>query len=131
MEKSNKTKAIVLIIICTLFATAAQPLYKIGISRLSLSNSIISLITENIAVIAGLFFYGLAAIFLIFALKYGELSMTMPLMATSYIWVFIISIVFLHEKLSAQKLSGTLSIVAGIYLIANSGYKAENKIKRR
>jgi drug/metabolite transporter (DMT)-like permease len=67
--------------------------------------------------IAGVLFYGMATVFFIPALKGGELSVLYPLVATTYIWVSLLSVRFLNEKMNKFKWIGILSIILGVAFI--------------
>ncbi len=65
----------------------------------------------------GFIAYVLGTILFIPALKGGELSVLYPLVASTYVWVCLWSIRFLHEKMNAQKWIGIVLIVCGVALI--------------
>ena len=109
-----KPIAIVLMIVVTLVTTIAQILYKVGIDDLSFT--LISILT-NIPILTGLALYGLGAVLMITALKYGEVSKLYPIVATSYIWVAILSMILFNEHLTPLRWAGILVIIIGITLI--------------
>jgi len=111
-----KTKlwAIILMIVCTLFTSTAQILYKMGADRLNFD--IVSIIT-NWQLILGMTFYGLGAVLVIIALKGGEVSVLYPIVTSSYIWVSIGSVYFFREKMNSFKWIGILLIILGIIMI--------------
>lgn len=112
--------AMVIVLISTLLTSTAQLLWKLATKNLQLD---ISLFT-NYYLIGGFALYLVAAIILIKALKYGELSILYPLIALSYVWVAILSWQYLGESLSALKIIGVLIIVLGVTLIGiGSGEK--------
>ena len=111
----GKTKAIVLVTVCTLFSALGQLFYKLSAG--SFSFNLVSLIT-NYNLLLGLFFYFLGAILLIFALKFGELSTVYPFISLTFIWVFILGVILLHEPAGPFKVAGTLVIIGGVSLIA-------------
>ncbi len=119
--KMNKTKkAIFLVLICTIFTSLAQIFYKLGADRLSLD--IIAIIT-NWQIITGLALYGIGAILLIKALKLGDLSLLYPILATSYIWVGILSIFLFNESLSGLKWTGIILITLGVTYMGKGSSK--------
>ena len=67
--------------------------------------------------ILGFTAYALGTILFIPALRGGELSVLYPLVATTYIWVCLWSIRFLHEAMNVQKWLGIALIVCGVALI--------------
>lgn len=59
------------------------------------------------------------------ALKEGELSVLLPFLSLSYIWVVIIStIIFSTESISITKAISILLIVIGVSLIGKGGNKS-------
>jgi len=111
-----KTKiwAVGLILVCTLLTSSAQILYKIGSAKIEFN--LFSLIT-NAPLILGLGLYAIGAILLIIALKGGDLNVLYPIIATSYIWVSLLSIVFLNESLNLFRWIGIFLIVVGVSFI--------------
>jgi len=112
----TKTKlwAFGLILLCTLFTSVAQVLYKFGADKLSFD--ILSIIT-NYPLIIGLCLYGLSAVLLIIAFKGGEVSTLYPIIATSYVWVSILSIYFLSEVMTPLKWTGVIIIFLGVSFV--------------
>jgi len=109
-----KYTPILMVIICSVLAAVAQIFYKIGAGMLKLD--IISLAT-NYPLMIGMALYGLSAILLVLSLKRGKLSVLYPFIALSYIWVAMLSMVFLHESISLLKWAGFITIVVGVSLI--------------
>lgn len=112
-----KTKwwAIVLLIICTIFTSIGQILFKFGAEQLSFN---IEGIFFNIPLILGLISYGIGLIFLIIAFRGGDLSVLYPIIATSYVWVCIASPFFFQmDFMTLSKWIGVLVILVGVSLI--------------
>ncbi len=111
-----KTKlwAILLMVLCTIFTSSAQILYKMGVDKSSFD--IISLMT-NWQVIFGMILYGVGAVLVIIALRGGEVTVLYPIITSSYIWVSLASIYFFGEKMNLFKWIGIFLIVAGIVII--------------
>ncbi len=106
--------AIALILMSTLLNATAQILYKLGADKFAFD--IYSLAT-NYYVVAGLITYAVSAAIMIVALRYGELSLLYPIIATGYIWVTIATVYLLNESFNVYKLIGILMIIAGVSLI--------------
>jgi len=118
--KTNKTfRAIFLVILCTIFTSTGQILWKIASKNL---NSIHSIIT-NIPLIIGFICYALGAILLIISLKYGKLSILYPFVALSFIWVNIASIFIFKEVVSIYNWIGIFIIILGVSLIGYGSSK--------
>ncbi len=71
----------------------------------------------NKHLIAGLFFYGVGTILFVSALRGGEISVLYPLVATVYIWVSLLSLKMLNEKMTLFKIAGILLIILGVSFI--------------
>ena len=65
----------------------------------------------------GGFFYALSSVFFIVALRAGELSVLYPLVATTYIWVSLLSVRYLRERMNAYKWIGITTIIVGALFI--------------
>ena len=124
-KMQTKAWAIALMVFCTAFTSFAQVFYKLGANKLGFN--IISLIT-NLPLITGMFLYILGAVIMIVALKGGEVSVLYPIIATSYIWVSILSIYFFNENLNLFRWIGIFIIIVGIILIS-TGSKQKETIK--
>jgi len=107
--------AIGLILLCTIMTSSAQIFYKIGSAKLSLD--IFALIT-NFPLIAGLILYALGSVLLILALKGGEVTVLIPIIATSYIWVSLLSVSFLGEVMNTYKWLGVGTILIGVLFVS-------------
>jgi multidrug transporter EmrE-like cation transporter len=113
----TKTWAVGLAAFCALLGSSGQLLFKLGSSSVMLSLS--SWIT-NLKVIGGMTLYGVSAILFVIALKYGNLSVLYPVIATSYVWVAVLSNQVLGEPMSLLKWGGLALILLGITLIVRS-----------
>ena len=109
----TKTWAIFLVIFVTLLTSLGQIFWKFGSYHIN-TNPFSWL---NPPLLLGFFSYGLGALLLIFALKHGELSTLYPIVATSYIWVALISPLFFPDTLSFMKFLGIGIIILGVILI--------------
>lgn len=71
----------------------------------------------NTGFLAGVLFYVLSVVIMLYAYRFAELSYVYPLVSLSYVWVAVFSSIFLKEKLNKYKWLGILLIVLGIALI--------------
>ena len=111
----TKPKAIVLVLLSTVFTSSGQIFLKKGSNQLVLS---ILGILKNNPLILGCFFYGIGAVMLIISLKYGELSVLYPLYALNFIWVSILSPrVFPSDSMNLVKWGGVVLVIIGVSLI--------------
>jgi drug/metabolite transporter (DMT)-like permease len=112
--------AILGMIICTILIAFGQVFLKMAADSFKFSfNDIIG----NYYIFIALFLYGLGLIVMILSFKYGEISVLYPLLALSFIWVFILSTIILGETLNWFKISAILFIVIGIVLITRGRSK--------
>ena len=112
---STKAWAIGLMVLCTAFTSMAQVFYKLGAARLEFD--LFALIT-NLPLITGMVLYILGAVIMIIAFKGGEVSVLYPVVATSYIWVSLMSVYFFNESLNLFKLMGIFVIITGVVFIS-------------
>jgi len=77
----------------------------------------ISSLMKNYHLFGGIFFYAIATILFIPALKGGDLSILYPLVALTYIWVSLLSVKFLGEKMNRIKWAGIALIIVGVSFI--------------
>lgn len=109
-----------MIVVFTVIAAVAQPLFKIGANRLSGNPSLAGLVTD-IPLIAGLALYGLGSVLMILALRHGELSVLYPIISLSYVWVAILSVLIFHEKMTPVRISGIATIIVGVSVMGRQG----------
>jgi len=109
-----------MIIAFTLVAAIAQPLFKTGANRLFAHPTIGGFVTD-VPLITGLALYGCGSVLMILALRHGELSVLYPLIALSYVWVAILSVVIFHETLTPLKIAGIVTIIAGVATLGRGG----------
>lgn len=112
---TTKTSSVILMVLCTLLTSSAQFLWKYGSNNLK--PGIFNLLT-NSGIIGGFIVYGIAAVVMIIALKGGELSVLYPIIATSYIWVSLLSPMFFQtDSMNFMKWGGVFTIIAGVSLV--------------
>jgi len=77
----------------------------------------IKTIPYNFKLIIGLGLYGIATIVYLFAIKGGDVRVLYPIIAFSYIWVFILGYYILNLPISPYHIIGSVLIITGIALI--------------
>ena len=106
--------AVLLVVIGTLIAAFGPILFKkASAKRLSK----ISLLVTNYHLLGGVALYAIGTILFISALKGGDLSVLNPLAAITYIWVSLLSVKFLGEKMNKLKWIGIALIMTGVIFI--------------
>lgn len=92
---------------------------KTGLNHIVSASSPVVFLT-SIPIMVGFVLYGINTVMLIFALRDGELSILYPVIALTYVWVMILSMLFFREPLNFFKAAGVLSIVAGVAVLGKS-----------
>ena len=119
---STKLWSILLVLFTTLLISSAQILWKIGSATLTFD--IIGLL-KNYYLIGGILLYIVGGVLLIISFRGGEVSVLYPIIATSYIWVSLLSVKFLGEAMNFFKWFGVAFIIFGIISI---GYGSKDHI---
>ena len=106
--------AIALVILAT-FVGAFGPilLKKASAKRLSKLSSLMT----NYHLFGGVALYAIGTLLFIPALKGGDLSVLYPFVALAYIWVSLLSVKFLGEKMNKFKWIGIILIIVGVTFI--------------
>ncbi|MBI2656863.1 EamA family transporter [Candidatus Woesearchaeota archaeon] len=81
------------------------------------SLSKLSSLATNYHLFGGVALYAIGTIIFIPALKGGDLSVLYPFVALSYIWVSLLSIKYLGEKMNKYKWVGIALIIIGVSFI--------------
>jgi multidrug transporter EmrE-like cation transporter len=117
--------AVYLMICCTIFTSLGQILWKFGINKIDFNYY---LTIFNLPFILGFVSYGVGWIFLMLAFRKGELSVLYPIIATSYIWVSLISpLLFPTDSMTLVKWIGVTIILFGVTMIGIGGTKKKIK----
>lgn len=103
--QKNK-KGILLMLISSICVCIGQLLWKLSATQ------------GIIIMLVGFCFYGLGAVVMIVAYKFGKLSVLQPMLSLNYVLSIILAVVVLKEKITALKCIGVLIIIAGVVMIA-------------
>lgn len=71
-----------------------------------------------IVLLAGFCFYGVGAIIMIIAYKFGKLSVLQPMLSLNYVLSIVLAAIVLKERITILKCLGVLIIIGGVILIA-------------
>ena len=108
-------------VFCTVFTSLGQILWKFGVNRIDFNQYLTIL---NLPFISGFVSYGIGWVFLMLAFKKGEMSVLYPIIATSYIWVSLISpLLFPTDSMTLVKWIGVTIILFGVTMIGIGGTK--------
>lgn len=111
---ATQTWAILLVISATLVGAFGPILLKKA-SEKKLSS--LKSLSTNYHLFGGVALYGLGTMLFIPALKGGDLSVLYPFVALTYIWVSLLSVKFLGEKMNRMKWIGIVLIILGVSFI--------------
>ncbi len=92
-------------LVSSIFACTGQLLWK-----LSANGNIILLL-------CGFCLYGLGALVMLYAYKFGSLSVLQPILSANYIFTIILGGLILKEVITIKKVIGILIIMVGVILI--------------
>ena len=106
--------AILLVLLVAFLAAVGQLLWKLGAASVSANPWSWVL---NWQIMLGLILHAVGFVMFVIALKHGNLSILYPVLATSYIWVALLSVRFLGEPFSVPQWVAVALIFLGIGLI--------------
>jgi len=128
MKKSHLTlKIFALIVLNDIWDTVAQLIMKKGLINTGISSVTFGNILEfasrnasSLMVWTGLLIYVLNFFLWMVILYKVDLSIAMPVGSTSYIFVPLAAVIFLHEHVGLLRWIGILCIVLGIHFVSQS-----------
>lgn len=71
-----------------------------------------------LVMLAGFVFYGIGALVMILAYRFGKLSVLQPMLSLNYVLSIILAAVVLKEEITLLKCIGVMIIIVGIVFIA-------------
>jgi drug/metabolite transporter (DMT)-like permease len=110
---------ILIILIATIIGSVGSLFLKFGAERFHIKLTVKGIIDimENWRLLIGIFLYVLSAAIFIMALRITALSIAYPLTSMSYIFITILSAIFLKERIHLYKVLGVGFIVLGVVLV--------------
>ena len=114
LKMATQLWAIGLVILATLVGALGPIMLKKASAKKLFG---ISSLIKNYHLSTGIILYGLGTILFIPALKGGDLSVLYPFVALIYIWVSLLSVKFLNEKMNKFKWIGIALIIVGVSFI--------------
>ena len=103
--KKNK-RGILLMMASSLCVCFGQLLWKIAASG------------DILLLLAGFGFYGIGALIMIVAYRFGELSVLQPMLSLNYVISIFLAATVLNEAITLLKTLGVIVIISGVLLIA-------------
>ena len=86
--------------------------------------------TNNILYLfIGFVLYGLGAILMLIAYKFGSLSVLQPILSMNYVFALIIGALLLKEEINAFSIIGVVIIFIGVMFIATGDSTKENEVE--
>ena len=123
IDAHKRRRSVFIVVACTLIGAMAQVLIKLGAARLEhtdLISTAIGIFTIP-TLFAGYCLYGVFTVLLVFALRHAELSILYPVIALSYVWVTLASVLVFHETMNLPKVCGLAIIVLGVAVLGRGG----------
>ncbi len=107
IESFKKNKQGIILMICSSICACIGQLFW----KLSSTNG-------ALLIFSGFIFYGLGALIMIIAYKFGKLSVLQPILSLNYVLSLVFGFIFLHESVTVLKIIGVLVIMCGVIFIA-------------
>ena len=102
--KKNK-KGILIMLLSSVCACLGQMFWKLS------SNSIWFLFI-------GFAFYGIGALLMLLAYRYGSLSVLQPVLSMNYVLALIVGFIVFNEVVTILRILGVIIIISGVVLIS-------------
>lgn len=125
---ANITSAFLLLIPAILLSTTGELFFKLGMDRVgsfafspSAIRAILPRIVRNPFIWIGFVGFGGGALFWLAVLSRAPLSLAYPILALSYFVVVAEAALFLHERVSRQRILGVVIIFVGVVIVGLSG----------
>ena len=103
--QKNK-KGILMMIVSSICACVGQLLWKL------------SAVEGIMMMLAGFVLYGIGALVMIAAYRFGKLSVLQPILSLNYVLSIVLAALVLKEEVTIIKCIGVLVLIAGVVLIS-------------
>lgn len=103
--QKNK-KGILLMLVSSICVCVGQLLWKLSAEQ------------GIFVMLIGFCFYGVGALVMIIAYRFGKLSVLQPVLSLNYVLSIILAAAILNEEITILKCIGVLLIIAGVVMIA-------------
>lgn len=115
----KRRRSFLLVFLCTVVGAAAQILIKEGATTVAHPGFIAAIVAmfTNRPLFIGYCLYGMNMVLMVLALRDGELSLLYPIIALTYIWVTLLSIIIFHEPMHTFKGIGIALVVIGVAVL--------------
>ena len=103
--KKNR-KGIVLMLLSSIFVCIGQLEWKMATTR------------GFLFILIGFVLYGIGALLMIVAYRFGKLSILQPMLSFNYVLSILLAAYYLDEHITNYKIAGVFIIILGVILIA-------------
>lgn len=110
MKNSPLIKGIIIMIASSFFTCFGQLLWKLS----SIQNNFLF-------IVFGFVLYGLGALTMIIAMRFGDLSKLHPMLSFGFVLSLILGSMILGEPITTTKVLGTILIIVGLMFLSCSG----------
>ena len=136
-KKKVTFKILLLLIASDILETGVHFFFKkstLGASRIPVSDLVTAVVFLKAVFSSGFLWTGLlivAAVFIIWSMVLSkiDLSVAVPIASFSYILVPLVSIIFLHEKITAGRWLGVFFVLLGVILVSLSSKERMKQVK--
>ena len=109
LNSLRKNKVGIMLAVCSSLCTCTgQLLWKLSADK------------GAIMIFAGFIVYGIAALVMLFAYRFGSLSVLQPILSSSYVFSSIVAVTILNESMTFPKFAGIIIIIISVILIGSS-----------
>lgn len=98
-------KGIIFIVISSICACVGQLMWKLSIQK------------GILILLIGFVLYGVGAIFMLVAYKFGSLSVLQPMISLNYVLSIFLAVIILGESITVMRVLGVFVIMVGVVLI--------------
>ena len=105
---SKNKNGIVLMFVSSLLVCLGQLFWKVSVDG------------NIVLLLLGFILYGIGALVMIYAYKFGSLSVLQPMLSMNYIFSAILASMVLKERVTIFNLLGIVVIISGVTLIGGS-----------
>jgi multidrug transporter EmrE-like cation transporter len=130
-SRAAVTRSFLLVLVCTVIGAAAQILIKQGTAHLGAGHVTLGEVAHeprlfvtfcldiitNSKLFCGYALYGVMTFLMALALKGRELSRLFPIIALTYVWVTLLSLMLLGEHMNFFRAIGIAFIVCGVSVL--------------
>jgi drug/metabolite transporter (DMT)-like permease len=121
---SSMLSGLVLLIPAILLSTTGELFFKMGMNRIggfafnpTALKTVLPRVIRTPFIWIGFVGFGLGAVFWLGVLSRVPLSLAYPILALSYLVVVVEAWLFLHERVSRQRLLGVFIVVIGVVIV--------------